>query len=390
MMGIIVSKFGGSSMADAIMFQRVNDIISKKRKPCYIILSAPGRRNAGDVKITDLLCLAHHQTESGLDPTSSIHQIRERFRSIIQALKLSDSSHQLLSSLEDDVSVSRDYAASRGEYLCARLFAEYADIPFVDASSLIHFDETGRILPDEICKSVRAMSKRLDCAVIPGFYGSKPDGTIKTFSRGGSDITGSLIAAALSADIYENWTDVDGLMSIDPAICPQAVHHPAVSYHQMRRFAEAGAQVLHPCCLEPVQRAGVPTELRNTFHPDRPGTYISDSYRKKVACICASDHHTVMDLDCLHSQTKMILKDRGGKMFTGPDGQKMITLNAVHSETPATIVSVFGIPLSRRAAAIEIAAPIGYLLDEDCIQFLIQPERKKAVMTKLHRLLFNM
>lgn len=389
MMGAIVSKFGGSSMADAVMFQKVSKIVSEKRKPNYIILSAPGKRYKGDAKITDLLCLAHSLCADGKSPDAPIHHITQRFDDIIAALNLTKSLRHLTSNIEDSVAVSRDYAASRGEYLCARIFAEYTGIPFVDAASLIHFDENGRIMPEKIRQSVRNMASRLDCAIIPGFYGSMPDGSIKTFSRGGSDITGALIAAALNADLYENWTDVDGLMSVDPSVCSDAIHYPAVSYRQMRMLAKAGAHVLHPYCLEPVREAGVPTELRNTFAPHRPGTYISEHVRKKVSCICAEDDMSFIEINTLHSETLSILEGIQKDLFTGTDGRQILALKSAAIGTSAAIISAFGLPSKDYSTAVSAVHPIGYAYDEECLRLMIEPERKNAVMCELHSMLIH-
>ena len=243
------------------------------------MLSAPGKRGPGDSKVTDLLRRAH------LGDRAALEEARSRFAEIARALGLRPPA-AWLGALDECASRSADWAVSRGEWLCARLFAEFCGLPFVDASRLIFFDSAGRLLREPTRRAIRAMGARTPRAVIPGFYGALPDGEARAFPRGGSDISGALVAAALRADRYENWTDVDGLLSADPALCPAAVRHDAVSYRQMRRLAQAGARVLHPDCLAPVQEAGVPTLLKNTFSPGGAGTYISDAVRGEAACVC--------------------------------------------------------------------------------------------------------
>ncbi len=217
--------------------------------------------------MTDLLLLlAHARAAEGGDNRLILSAIRARYEEIADALSIPMDG--LFDSLAADAAFSRDRAAAQGERLCAMLFARYAGLPFVDAAELIHFDARGRVDAAKTRAAVQKMARRYSCAVIPGFYGSRPDGEIQTFSRGGSDISGAWIAAALGASLYENWTDVDGLMSADPTLCPDAAAHPLVSYRQMARLSAAGAQVLHPDCLRPVRDAGVPTVIRNTFRPN--------------------------------------------------------------------------------------------------------------------------
>lgn len=278
-MGIIAMKFGGSSLADAAGFRRVRRIVERQRGRVYVVLSAPGKRGPGDSKVTDLLRRAH------LGDRAALEEARSRFAEIARALGLRPPA-AWLGALDECASRSADWAVSRGEWLCARLFAEFCGLPFVDASRLIFFDSAGRLLREPTRRAIRAMGARTPRAVIPGFYGALPDGEARALPRGGSDISGALVAAALRADRYENWTDVDGLLSADPALCPAAIRHDAVSYRQMRRLAQAGARVLHPDCLAPVQEAGVPTLLKNTFSPGGAGTYISDAVRGEAACVC--------------------------------------------------------------------------------------------------------
>ena len=383
-MSIIVSKFGGSSMADPEGFRRVRQILLPMDQRRYIVLSAPGKRSPADEKVTDLLCRAHHLYAAGLDGSAPLNEVRARFTEIIRALRLKIDADALLSTLEDDARHSIDRAASRGEYLCARLFALYADLPFVDATELIRFDREGRIDREAIFRAVRAMSRRLPCAVIPGCYGAMPDGEIKTFSRGGSDITGALIAAALDASLYENWTDVDGLMSIDPVCCPNAFCHSAVSYRQMKMLARAGAQVLHPYCLEPVCEAGVPTVLKNTFAPDRPGTYISDHVHARVPCVCCRGGYRAVLMDSLSEEAQAVARGLSADCFCAADGRCILALSGSAMGEPASMVTVFGLTAAQRRAALTDCAPIASLNLDFCTKYLVAPDSQTQFMCTLH------
>lgn len=387
-MNIVVSKFGGSSLADANCFRRVLDILARRSCRCYVVLSAPGKRSPSDEKITDLLVRAHEHSANGAADSLLLHNVRRRFLEIIRELKLPPSTGHLLDMLEQDVRHSPDRAASRGEYLCAQIFSKYADIPFVDAAQLIHFDENGRILPEKIRKSIRSMADCLPCAIIPGFYGAMPDGRIKTFTRGGSDITGALVAAALGADIYENWTDVDGLMSADPRVCPNALCHPAISYRQMRQLARSGAQVLHPYCLEPVSEAGIPTNLRNTFHPDLPGTYISDAVRNRVPCICCRKCK-IAALESFSDETCSVIAGLGPDLYYSMQGSAMVALNSDSIGTPACLLTAFGMPEHLRNEAIRSIHPIAFFHQDDHSRYLIASDHAESAARSLHRLLLG-
>ena len=387
-MSIIVSKFGGSSMADADGFRRVREILLPMDRRRYIVLSAPGKRNPADEKVTDLLCIAHRLYAEGADNSAPLNEVRKRFLEIIHALRLKINAEAFLSTLETDVRHSADRAASRGEYLCAKLFALYACLPFVDATELIHFDRDGRIDREAIARSVRAMARRLPGAVIPGFYGALPDGEIKTFSRGGSDITGALIAAALDASLYENWTDVDGLMSIDPVCCPNAFCHSAVSYRQMRMLAKAGAQVLHPYCLEPVCEAGVPTVLKNTFAPERPGTYISDHVHARVPCVCCRDGLRAVFMDSLGVEAQAVARGLADERYRTSAGRCVLAFEGDSDiGVPASMVTVFGFTSAQRIAALNKCTPIATLTMDVCTKYLVAPENRTATMCALHGML---
>ena len=278
-----VCKFGGSSVADAGMFVRVRHILSSEAGRRYILLSAPGKRTPEDEKITDLFIAAH--TGSLRGDYSILAQIFERYASIRRSLCPSFPLEMEFARIRTRLHTSLDYAASRGEYLCAKLFSAYSGLPFVDAAGLLFFDESGAI---DIEKSRTAVQEKLlphKHAVIPGFYGSNPDGSIRTFPRGGSDVSGALIAALSGANLYENWTDVDGLFTADPNIVPNARRNCTVSLSQMQRICRCGASLLHPDALTPLKGTGVDTILKNTFSPGAAGTRISESCDQSVRCV---------------------------------------------------------------------------------------------------------
>lgn len=367
-MGIVVSKFGGSSLADAAGVRRCMQILSSRRRRRFIVLSAPGRRFPGDAKITDLLCT---HTEEGLSA------VRARLAELARALGVKLERGLLEQSLS--LSASPERLASRGEYLVARVFSEFAQLPFVDAAELFHFDDRGRLLKAETAKSIRKMALKLHSAVIPGFYGSRPDGEIALFPRGGSDITGALLAAYLQAGIYENWTDVDGLMSADPELCPDAICHPLASYSQMEAIARAGANVLHPDCLKPLMESGVPLVMRNTFSPAQPGTYVSDSVRRSVCCVCAQSGYGL--LESSDPGVTRLLEQLGAPEFLNAGGKRVYP---VRDYGALAIITAFG--LSKIKPPADCAA---IAREEGCARFLVREEQKTAAVRMLHAQLLS-
>lgn len=274
---IKTAKFGGSSLSDAGQFQKVAAIVRGDPARRFVVVSAPGKRFSGDDKITDLLYRCAALAGRREDFSAPFGQIRDRYLSIERDLGL-DQAHMgpALDEIEAALRTgraSRDFVASRGEYLCARLMGAYLGAPMVDAAQLIRFKEDGT-LDMERTACYCAPLKDLPLAVIPGFYGTMPDGSIRTFSRGGSDITGAIIARAVGASEYENWTDVDGFMMADPRIVPEARVMHAVSYTELRELSYMGASVLHEESIFPVREARIPIHVRNTNHPEAGGTWI--------------------------------------------------------------------------------------------------------------------
>ncbi len=271
-----VVKFGGSSLADANQFRKVADIIKSDDKRRYVVPSAPGKRFSDDIKVTDMLYKCCELAGSGVDFTDDFQIIKDRYNGIISDLGVDISLDADFDIIVNELKShpAKDYAASRGEYLNGKVLAAYLGFNFVDAADVIIFDTKGQLLLDETVKAVRAQLKDLDNAVIPGFYGKTTEGVIKTFSRGGSDVTGSIIANAVNAEIYENWTDVSGFLVADPRIVenPEAIE--TITYRELRELAYMGASVLHEDAIFPVRSAGIPINIRNTNRPQDAGTMI--------------------------------------------------------------------------------------------------------------------
>ena len=276
-----VVKFGGSSMADAGQYRKVRDILMADRERKVVIVSAAGKRFSGDYKLTDLLYLCHAHVQYGVDCTNIFELIASRYLEIRDELGLTLNLEEELMALKkriDAKAISQEELVSRGEYFSAKLMAAYLGFQFVDAADWIKFKLDGTVDQEASYDALRHHVVMGYGAVIPGFYGSMPDGTIHTFSRGGSDITGALAAAALDADVYENWTDVSGILMADPRIVddPQAI--PEVTYDELRELSSSGAQVLHEDSIFPVREKNIPVNIRNTNDPEAPGTMIQESF----------------------------------------------------------------------------------------------------------------
>ena len=276
-----VVKFGGSSMADAGQYRKVRDILMADRERRVVIVSAAGKRFSGDYKLTDLLYLCHAHVQYGVDCTNIFELIASRYLEIRDELGLTLNLEEELMALKkriDAKAISQEELVSRGEYFSAKLMAAYLGFQFVDAADWIKFKLAGTVDQEASYDALRHHVVMGYGAVIPGFYGSMPDGAIHTFSRGGSDITGALAAAALDADVYENWTDVSGILMADPRIVddPQAI--PEVTYDELRELSYSGAQVLHEDSIFPVREKNIPVNIRNTNDPEAPGTMIQESF----------------------------------------------------------------------------------------------------------------
>ena len=275
-----VTKFGGSSMADAGQYRKIRDIVLSDNGRRVVIVSAAGKRFSGDHKITDLLYLCHAHIQYGVDCSQIFEMITTRYLQIRDELGLKVDLESDFASLKerlDHKAVSQDELASRGEYFSAKLMAAYLGFQFVDAALWIQFKLDGSVDTDASYKALRRLV-RGNGVVIPGFYGVMPDGRIHTFSRGGSDITGALAAAALDADVYENWTDVSGILMADPRIVDDPQPIPEVTYDELRELSYSGAQVLHEDAIFPVREKNIPLNIRNTNAPEEPGTMIKEAF----------------------------------------------------------------------------------------------------------------
>ena len=277
-----VTKFGGSSMADAGQYRKVRDIILSDPTRKVVVVSAAGKRFKEDHKLTDLLYLCHAHTQYGVDCTPIFNMITSRYLEIRDELELNldlESEFAILKARLDKKRVTQDELVSRGEYFSAKLMAAYLDYNFVDAADWIKFNMDGTVNTEESYEAFRYAAAGQG-VVTPGFYGSMPGGHIKTFSRGGSDITGAYAAAALNADVYENWTDVSGILMADPRIVDDPMTIPQVTYDELRELSYSGAQVLHEGTIFPVREKGIPVNIRNTNAPDHPGTIIQEEFEK--------------------------------------------------------------------------------------------------------------
>ena len=278
-MSVKVVKFGGSSLADADHFRQVARIIKDDPARRYVVPSAPGKREKGDTKVTDLLYQCYELIKAR-EPRSVIDaaydKITARYNAIIADLGMTFDLSGELEYVKNAMlhSSGRDYAASRGEYLNAMILAKYLGYEFVDAENVIFFKDNGTLDEEKTNDALAEELSRTPRAVIPGFYGAMPNGTIKTFSRGGSDITGSIVARAVKADLYENWTDVSGFMMADPRIVKDPLIIKEITYRELRELSYMGATVLHEDAVFPVRTAGIPINIRNTNRPSDPGTMI--------------------------------------------------------------------------------------------------------------------
>ena len=277
---MIVAKFGGSSMADAGQYRKIRDIVLANPDRKVIVVSAAGKRFKDDHKLTDLLYLCHAHTQYGVDCTGIYNMIVSRYLEIRDELGIEldlETEFAALKKRVDAKAVSQDELVSRGEYFSAKLMAAYLGFQFIDSADWVKFNFDATVNQEDTYEALKNAFGGKG-AVIPGFYGLMPGGHIKTFSRGGSDITGSLAAAALDADVYENWTDVSGILMADPRIVdnPQAI--PEVTYDELRELSYSGAQVLHEGSIFPVREKNIPLNIRNTNAPNEPGTMIQEHF----------------------------------------------------------------------------------------------------------------
>ena len=278
-----VVKFGGSSLASAEQFKKVGSIIHADEERKFVVPSAPGKRDAKDTKVTDMLYECYALAEQDKDFVRELSAIKARYQEIIDGLGLELSLDGEFDSIEENFKnkTGSNYAASRGEYLNGIIMAEYLGFEFIDAATVIFFDDNGDFDGEKTNEILSERLSRCQSAVVPGFYGAYADGRIKTFSRGGSDITGSIVAKAVKADVYENWTDVSGFLIADPRIIKRPQVIETITYRELRELAYMGATVLHEDAIFPVRQEGIPINIRNTNAPQDNGTWIVGSTCQK-------------------------------------------------------------------------------------------------------------
>ena len=278
-MSLKVVKFGGSSLADAAHFIQVASIIKADPARRYVVPSAPGKRYSDDIKVTDLLYTCYEEVRSGKDISETYSKIVKRYNDIITELGMDFDLTGEFEYIKNALThrSGRDFAASRGEYLNGLILAKYIGFDFIDAENVIFFKDDGSFDEVQTDIALREELKKHENAVIPGFYGCMPHGTIKTFSRGGTDVTGSIVSKAAGADIYENWTDVSGFMMADPRIINNPCIIDTITYRELRELSYMGATVLHEDAIFPVRQSGIPINIKNTNAPQDRGTMIVDS-----------------------------------------------------------------------------------------------------------------
>lgn len=278
-----VVKFGGSSLASAEQFEKVGSIIRAEEDRRFVVPSAPGKRYKEDTKVTDMLYACYDLAERGKDFKNELAEIKKRYDEIISGLKLDMSLDDEFKEIEKNFKskAGKDYAASRGEFLNGKVMAKYLGFEFVDAATVIFFNDEGAFDAEKTQEVLSEKLSKMNNAVVPGFYGAYADGRVKTFSRGGSDITGSIVAKAIHADVYENWTDVSGFLIADPRIIDKPQKIETITYRELRELAYMGASVLHEDAIFPVRQEGIPINIRNTNDPGNSGTWIVGSTGQK-------------------------------------------------------------------------------------------------------------
>jgi len=345
-MQVIVTKFGGSSLCDSNQFKKVKDIVLSDNRRCYVVPSAPGKRSKGDYKITDLLYLCHQHVKKSLPFDELFKLIEERYILLCSELRLSLDMVEYLSDLKERIKegASEDYVASRGEYFNGLILAEYLGYEFIDASEIIIFTKSGRLDETATYAAIKSRLSKAKKAVIPGFYGASSDGKIRTFSRGGSDITGAIIAKGVGAMVYENWTDVSGFLMADPSIVNNPKPIKEVTYKELRELSYMGAHVFHEEAVFPVKNDGIPINIKNTNKPLDKGTFIlNDKLEVKAGNITGiagkkdftviAIEKTLMDRDIGYCRSVLTVLESNGVSFEHmPSGIDSISLVIDDSE----------------------------------------------------------
>lgn len=311
-MSVKVCKFGGTSMADGNVIRNVKSIIDGDAERKFVVVSAPGKRYSDDIKVTDLLYKCHAELLSCGSCAESFTAVRARFSSIVKELGLNFDISAVLDETQARIECEQneDFTASRGEYLSARIVAEVLGAKFVDAETVVFFKENGSLDGERSYRAIAAELSGVERAVLPGFYGKGVDGRVKTFSRGGSDISGAVVARAVNASVYENWTDVSGFLACDPRIVQSPKRIKRLSYKELRELSYMGANVLHSDSIFPVRRANIPIQIKNTFRPQDEGTAILPSSRyvpsgNLVTGIAGKKNFTVIFIEKSHMNSEV-------------------------------------------------------------------------------------
>lgn len=299
-------------MADGIAMQSVKKIIDGDKSRRFIVVSAPGKRYNGDIKVTDLLYACYDEIAEKGNCKTTFPQVRRRFESIVKELNLDTDITSVLDETEKRLNTekSSDFTASRGEYLSARIMAELLGAKFIDAEEVVFFKEDGQLDDDKTYRAISASVQDAERAVFPGFYGTGANGKVKTFSRGGSDISGAIVARAVNASVYENWTDVSGFLACDPRIVENPRRIKNLSYRELRELSYMGANVLHSESIFPVRKANIPIVIKNTFRPEDDGTSILPISQYKpsgnvVTGIAGKKNFTVILIEKNHMNTEI-------------------------------------------------------------------------------------
>jgi len=343
---IVVAKFGGSSLADKDQFIKVKDIISSDKNRRYIIPSAPGKRHSRDHKITDLLYMCHQLASHGLNFDEVYNVVEDRYRGIRLGLELDLDIDGALGEIRKNIKegASKDYSGSRGEYLNGLILSSYLGFEFIDPKDLIVFNERGQLEEERTEELIGKKLKDVSYAVIPGFYGARGNGDIVTFSRGGSDVTGSLIANGVKARLYENWTDVSGFLMADPRIVRDPKTIEFITYKELRELSYMGAPVLHEESIFPVKKDGIPINIRNTNRPEDTGTMIVDDSTeerpRKITGIAGRKDFTVINIEkALMNEEKGFLRKAISVFETNgvsiehiPSGMDTVSVVAANTE----------------------------------------------------------
>lgn len=348
-MAVKVCKFGGTSMADGNVINGVKKIIESDAQRKFVVVSAPGKRYSGDTKVTDLLYKCHEELIKSGSCNTSFGAVRARFNSLVRELNIDFDISTLLDETESAINEkkSEDFTASRGEYLCARIVAQVLNAKFVDSADAVFFNSDGSLNGDKTYRAISSALNGVPRAVFPGFYGTGADGNVKTFSRGGSDISGAIVARAVNASVYENWTDVSGFLACDPHIVDNPKRIKTISYKELRELSYMGANVLHSDSIFPVSKANIPIQIKNTFRPQDEGTAIVPITRytlsgNTVTGVAGKKNFTVIFIEKSHMNAEVgfiskvlnVLADAGVSVEHIPSGIDTMSLVIESSQLP--------------------------------------------------------